>query len=780
LLTARHVCGDDGVVEVGSGRAPWWPAEVLWSDEGLDVAVLRLRPGHALGQVPVARWGAPASDAPRLKVEVFGFPKFRAEPGDPPVGFEHADGYVNPATTDSGGALHITVDSAVFPGRGNPWPGVSGGPVVCRGAVIGVVQQAGVDRLTALPVERLLLDRRCGPLLRAHLGGEPLLDPVDLSEITAMAPPALRSPMGLLHPSRAALPLVVRGDELVDLLGWAREPGFAACVLHGSSGSGKTRLAHELVRLFARLGDAAAFVAETDTSRLEVRDDLAHLERLRRPALLVVDYAETKPELITVLLEHLARNEWEHPVKLLLLARSAGAWWRLLRSSTAAVEEILDNAEDRRLADWVLSPTAAEKCFDRALTRLVELLPAVPRGRGVDWATAARKARDEGAALSARSPMSCQVAALTALLDAADLPAKAGDSTSELMSTHERRYWRRAAEQADVKVAEDSLTAYMALACLYGARDEDDAVALLKSYSRIDDVGWLNRMARFVHDRTSDDDAGRDYWEPLRPSALAEYLVRTEIHKDPDLLTTTLPRARGYQIVHALTTLGRAAPTDPKLWAEVTTTMATYRHIFDWELLVGVAVAVPDPSSLITVVQTVHGTPRRDQSEILAAVRGEATTDDALRRLWQLYLQAHSRLPVAGLRRAAARAAEIAKLLEEFQPALADAIAVGADTLPVVAARLGTLHDIVDRLSDLDTRDEQHHVHDVEAARKIAYQLLSFLDTVSAHAPAFSSSLAPLGQLTDALRDLADEVDASRRRLREVADRISRGRPGST
>ncbi|XVV00181.1 hypothetical protein ACQPW3_22275 [Actinosynnema sp. CA-248983] len=118
--------------------------------------------------------------------------------------------------------------------------------------------------------------------------------------------------------------------------------------------------------------------------------------------------------------------------------------------------------------------------------------------------------------------------------------------------------------------------------------------------------------------------------------------------------------------------------------------------------------------------------------------------------------------------------------MEEFQPALADAIAVGTDTLPVVAARLGMLYDIVDRFSDLDTRDEQHHVDDVETARKIGYQLISLLDTVSAHSPAFSSSLAPLGQLTDALHDLADEVDASRRRLQEVADRISRGRRRST
>lgn len=111
------------------------------------------------------------------------------------------------------------------------------------------------------------------------------------------------------------------------------------------------------------------------------------------------------------------------------------------------------------MADGVLSPTDAAKCFDRALTRLAELLPAVPSGRGVDWAMAARKVRDEGAVPSARSPMDCQVVALTALLGAADVPAKLAGPTPELMVTHERRYWRRAAEHADVKVTEDSLTA---------------------------------------------------------------------------------------------------------------------------------------------------------------------------------------------------------------------------------------------------------------------------------------------------------------------------------
>ena len=46
-----------------------------------------------------------------------------------------------------------------------------------------------------------------------------------------------------------------------------------------------------------------------------------------RPVLLVVDYAETRPEEITALADILASSPPAHPVRVLLLSRTAGAWW---------------------------------------------------------------------------------------------------------------------------------------------------------------------------------------------------------------------------------------------------------------------------------------------------------------------------------------------------------------------------------------------------------------------------------------------------------------------
>ena len=46
-----------------------------------------------------------------------------------------------------------------------------------------------------------------------------------------------------------------------------------------------------------------------------------------RPVLLVVDYAETRPEEITAFADILASSPLAQPVRVLLLSRTAGAWW---------------------------------------------------------------------------------------------------------------------------------------------------------------------------------------------------------------------------------------------------------------------------------------------------------------------------------------------------------------------------------------------------------------------------------------------------------------------
>ena len=67
------------------------------------------------------------------------------------------------------------------------------------------------------------------------------------------------------------------------------------------------------------------------------RRDGAATTRLQRPTLLVVDDADLRTGLISALVDYLRWDDAGPPVRLLLLARAAGAWWdRLVRQQELA------------------------------------------------------------------------------------------------------------------------------------------------------------------------------------------------------------------------------------------------------------------------------------------------------------------------------------------------------------------------------------------------------------------------------------------------------------
>ena len=98
----------------------------------------------------------------------------------------------------------------------------------------------------------------------------------------------------------------------------------------GGGGSGKTRLGREAcVQMLVAGWDAGL----ADDQR---RDGTA-TDRLQRPTLLVVDDADLRTGLISALVDYLRWDDAGPPVRLLLLARAAGAWWdRLVRQQELA------------------------------------------------------------------------------------------------------------------------------------------------------------------------------------------------------------------------------------------------------------------------------------------------------------------------------------------------------------------------------------------------------------------------------------------------------------
>ncbi|QHC32398.1 effector-associated domain 2-containing protein [Streptomyces sp. HF10] len=201
VLTAAHVVAGTTSVRVrfDADRPGEWsaPARVVLSAGPADVALLEIEdvPADRTGVEPPRYAAVPDADVV-LPFSAMGFPRFKLrEGGDTPGRYRdscHVTGTVSVLSNLREGTLELAVAAPPAdpePHR-SPWEGMSGAPVWCGGAVIGVVsahhRSDGLGRLAAGRVERwyelltaaesACLRRRAGLPSRTALG---LADGVD-------------------------------------------------------------------------------------------------------------------------------------------------------------------------------------------------------------------------------------------------------------------------------------------------------------------------------------------------------------------------------------------------------------------------------------------------------------------------------------------------------------------------------------------------------------------------------------------------------------------------
>ena len=254
--------------------------------------------------------------------------------------------------------------------------------------------------------------------------------------------------------------------------------------------------------------------------------------RVGQPCVLVVDYAETRTELVG-LLNDVAAGDGGPDLRVLLLARSAGEWWQQLPASAEEQAAVLLEAACR--CCWA-------RCAPRAARRRFSLMrwPRSPAGLGV--------ARPDGAlALAEPDPVVLVVhaAALLAVVDHATgaRPSDQAASGSEVLEGllgHESRYWARTAAGRGLDLDLSVLRLAVAVACLVGADSETSAAALLSRVPDLDSAERRGQVARWLHDlypaAPEDDSREREWLGPLRPDRLAEQLVAGELARRPELI----------------------------------------------------------------------------------------------------------------------------------------------------------------------------------------------------------------------------------------------------
>ncbi|MFF9626614.1 hypothetical protein [Streptomyces griseosporeus] len=584
VLTAAHLVPEvSGEAEVvlpeTSARLR---AVVRWrrldGDHVVDAALLEIPAGDwpvppslrgAYGRRP-QRWGRCVTGGTELSVVATGFPRQQRsrDERDPDVVVrdrEELKGRIRPhggagnfEILDDMGLLAFDtaeLDAATAAGT-TAWSGMSGAAVfpekedLLLGLVIEDRRPGQGTRLRYTRSEDLLACEAFRAVVHEITAVEPQCEPVELAHLVEPAPPqrAVASPSMLLRADAEVVSFHGRQDTLDDLTRWCltdRDGLPAVCVLTAPGGQGKTRLARRLMAQMRGRGWVAGQVVREP-------GDLRVLRTVQHPLLLVVDYAETRPELVGRLEEH-ARHI-RHPVRLLLLARSVGSWQDTVRARvTGSVHTIRLHA---------LSPDAdeRERAFRTAARDLARRLAEVTGRADIDWSRIAETVpapRRRGAS-GAETALTLQMEALLALLRQVPVDRAGDDTPEDQLLRHEHRYWQDTAHRIGMGPRVDRVLApAVAAAALCPAQDEDEAcrtvTRLLPEPLRElagDLASWLCELYPPSDDR---------YWGPLEPDRVAEHHVSAMVRQDAGLLRRLFARAPDHQRAHTLTVLARAA-----------------------------------------------------------------------------------------------------------------------------------------------------------------------------------------------------------------------------
>jgi tetratricopeptide (TPR) repeat protein len=325
--------------------------------------------------------------------------------------------------------------------------------------------------------------------------------------------------------------------ELDAILSWlSAGNGPVLRLVCGIGGQGKTFLARLACRTLADDGWIAGFVAlpplrwrsqtlanlgvaesarwERSLRRMpEIVAGIYALAETRQPALLVVDYAENSVPIIEELLDVIAEARAQDNVRILLLARSSGEWWRKLSRehhrhdwidpSVTRLGSLTRGMEPERVAEiWL----GAVEAFSVAARR---------HGREVNDTT------KEGPPASAPTTLDLYAHALLHVLETSPTSSTTpdGDPIARVLQHENRQITARMhAEGMDLTGRQQDLAAVMT--SLRPAPTLAAAVVALDSAPELAhvDTGRLSEILAELYP----DETGKQVWSAPRPDRLAD------------------------------------------------------------------------------------------------------------------------------------------------------------------------------------------------------------------------------------------------------------------
>jgi tetratricopeptide (TPR) repeat protein len=355
--------------------------------------------------------------------------------------------------------------------------------------------------------------------------GEPYqvqwLEPVPRS---SWVPKHRRTPSYLLDPRREVVPYWPRPDIERALTGWRDAVDVPASVLllHGSGGQGKTRLANAFAGNSHERGWRVARAVSRAVSPAGVLDQRSPTSGVGGPALVVVDYAERWPlDALVSMIRTVTTRVREHPVRILLLARTRAHVWTSLRPELDRLP--LELAEPLEVADLVRGLADRAVAFAGAAQEFQAAMELPLTGVAVpDLDTP-----EFGSVLTLH--MSA-LAAVCADHDHVRRPELT--ELSGFLLNHEARYW----PNGSASVTREDAASSVFLATLFGPLPDAELAHTLLASAAFSDtspralISWHDTL---YPDRLSHDATTVAALVPLRPDRLGEDFVARHLADHP-------------------------------------------------------------------------------------------------------------------------------------------------------------------------------------------------------------------------------------------------------
>ena len=416
----------------------------------------------------------------------------------------------------------------------------------------------------------------------------------------------------LLCAEEAIIPFDTNGLAFLQTqLDWAHAGDSALSVrlVTGPSGAGKTRQALALCQQLHQAGWHSGFLPR-DCDPHHGAALGRQIWEAHQPYCVVVDDAEMRQPVVLALLKTLLANRetGPHPVqvRVLLLARHAGDWWRLLPGKDSDCQTLLDSSAcSGPIALPALYPSEAER--QRAYQVALQIL-----AQGLKRSLPS--SQPDLSAPQFAHPLYLHMAALLAVRGQATPSA---DALASAMLGLEQDYWRQALNHLGPEhaglVPQATLLMTLATLCRTIVSDRDiEPIWRALGQDKAELKTLFKTLAPLYTDRPG--------LQGLRPDLLGEALVASTLSgpHGAQLLDAMLSKDDSQRHHTSLTVLARVLPRHPELSTVLEAALKRHLTSCAAELL---AVCAESPSPLAPLAEQVYRQlPKQQRWQIAGAV----------------------------------------------------------------------------------------------------------------------------------------------------------------